>query len=398
MPALQPVAEVPGHADPAWAVAFNPSRALLASCSTDRTVRLYTYSLPSDSTDVSSLASPTSPMPTFTLATAIPTGHKRTVRSIAWAPGGRTLATASFDSTVGVWEEEDEGEWECVTTLEGHENECKSVGFSADGGLLASCSRDRSVWVWEVQPDADFECIAVMMDHGADVKAVSWHPHDELLASASYDSNIHLMFDDPDSDWTLIQRLQPALAPSPLELPSTASPSLREALSPTPPEKEAEALDVPPLREPETVWSLAWSPDGKFLASGGDQGGVRLWERVPRAQAEAEEIGEMEVATGMEMREVSHTAAHAGAVFSLAWGPGPGTEGLLASGGADGRIIVWEIAGGRLVPIAGAREAHGVADVNGLGWNVREDGKGTGILASAGDDGSIKVWRVVADA
>jgi WD40 repeat protein len=205
------------------------------------------------------------------------------------------------------------------------------------------------------------------------------------------------MFDDPDSDWTLIQRLAPALPPTPLQVPGSASPSLVEALSPPPPEKEAQALDVPPLREPETVWALAWSPDGLFLASGGDGGGVRLWERVPRAQAEEEEIGEMEVATGMEMREVSHTLAHAGAVFALAWGPGPDAGGLLASGGADGRIIVWEVAGGQLVPIAGAREAHGVADVNGLGWNVREDGKGAGILASAADDGSVKVWRVVAD-
>ncbi|BEI90349.1 uncharacterized protein CcaverHIS019_0304190 [Cutaneotrichosporon cavernicola] len=394
MPALQPIADVPGHADPAWAVAFNPARSLLASCSTDRAVRLYTYTLPPSSSD--DFPSPSSPKPVFSLVTSIPTGHKRTVRSIAWAPGGRTLATASFDSTVGVWEEEEEGEWECVTTLEGHENECKSVAFSADGGLLASCSRDRSVWVWEVQPDADFECIAVMMDHGADVKAVAWHPHDELLASASYDSNIHLMFDDPDSDWTLVQRLKPALEATPLEIPATASPSLREALSPTPPEKEALALDIPPLVEDETVWSIAWSPNGRFLASGGDCGGVRLWERVPRAQAEAEEIGEMEVATGMEMREVSHTAAHAGAVFALAWGPGPGA-GLLASASADGRIIVWEVEDGKLVPIAGVREAHGVADVNGLGWNVREDGKGAGLLASAADDGSVKVWRIVAD-
>lgn len=117
----------------------------------------------------------------FSLAKVIETEHKRTVRSIAWSPDGRTLASGSFDSTVGVWEEviplsddEDEGdegaqgvykpagmnsggdvdegkekEWECVSTLEGHESECKSVGFSSDGALLASCSRDKSVWVWE---------------------------------------------------------------------------------------------------------------------------------------------------------------------------------------------------------------------------------------------------------
>jgi len=92
------------------------------------------------------------------------------VRSISWAPSGKTLATGSFDSSVAVWEEVDpdqdqedgegegvykpnggggEKEWECVTTLEGHESECKSVAFSNDGALLASCSRDKSVWVWE---------------------------------------------------------------------------------------------------------------------------------------------------------------------------------------------------------------------------------------------------------
>lgn len=173
MPQLQLVADLPGHAEAAWSVAFNPSRPLLASCSTDKTVRLYSYTLPDSSSSSSPFPSPSAPKPTFALNTTIETGHKRTVRGVAWAPGGRTLATASFDSSVAIWEEveegyaddaaegidaprpagtgaeDGEGEWECVTTLEGHENECKSVAFSADGGLLASCSRDRSVWVWE---------------------------------------------------------------------------------------------------------------------------------------------------------------------------------------------------------------------------------------------------------
>ena len=171
MPSLELLADLPGHTDPAWAVAFNPTRPLLASCSTDRSVRLYQYHLESTP-------------PRIEYLKTINTQHKKSVRSISWAPSGKTLATGSFDSSVAVWEEvdpdaEDDGgsegdegvyrpngatkvegnddgdeevrekEWECVTTLEGHESECKSVAFSSDGALLASCSRDKSVWVWE---------------------------------------------------------------------------------------------------------------------------------------------------------------------------------------------------------------------------------------------------------
>jgi cytosolic iron-sulfur protein assembly protein CIAO1 len=92
-------------------------------------------------------------------STTIPTGHTKTVRALAWSPSGKTLATASFDSNIGIWEQEEakdedepQGEWECVSLLEGHETECKSVAYSCTGTLLASCSRDKTVWIWEGQP------------------------------------------------------------------------------------------------------------------------------------------------------------------------------------------------------------------------------------------------------
>lgn len=147
------------------------------------------------------------------------------MRSVAWAPSGETLATASFDSNIGVWEREkgdgdDDGEqgdgpeeWECISTLEGHETECKSVAYSSTGTLLASCSRDKTVWIWEgerpwisvlfcidcmrpqirrliVHPDGDFETISVLMEHTQDVKYVAWHPTEE----ASFFLPRHIIF------------------------------------------------------------------------------------------------------------------------------------------------------------------------------------------------------------
>nr|XP_019046821.1 WD40 repeat protein Ciao1 [Kwoniella bestiolae CBS 10118]OCF25751.1 WD40 repeat protein Ciao1 [Kwoniella bestiolae CBS 10118] len=401
MPQLQLIAELPSHSEPAWAVTFNPTRSLLASCSTDRSIRLFSYILPS-SPSADNFPSSSDPKPVFSLNKVVSTDHKRTVRSIAWSPDGRTLASGSFDSTVGVWEEvipssdnededqegvykpdvegedsKEEKEWECVTTLEGHESECKSVAFSSDGALLASCSRDKSVWVWEVQPDADFECIAVMMEHSQDVKCIAWHPHEEILASASYDSHIHLAFDDPDSDWMLFQKLHAKLPPTPLTLSHDSPASLINALIPSP-----------------TVWSLAFSPDGGYLASGGDLGGIRIWKRQ----------GNQPDST---WTEVLHLAVHTRSIFSLAWSPSPSPSpeptdlGLLASAGGDGKIVVFQLtsfeSGVSMKPLAAIKDAHGVSDVNSVGWCIREDKKGLGILSSAGDDGSVKVWRLVSD-
>ena len=128
------------------------------------------------------------------------------MRSVAWSPNGQVLATASFDSTVGLWERipeniraeegSDGPEWECFGTLEGHDSECKSVAFSYNGNLLASCGRDKSVWVWEAQPDADYECIGVLIEHSQDVKCVLWHPKEEvrMASDSKYSLTSHSLF------------------------------------------------------------------------------------------------------------------------------------------------------------------------------------------------------------
>jgi WD40 repeat protein len=158
---IERIAALEGHTDCVWAVAWNPVQPLLASCSGDKSIRLWCYrsTIPDSSSTPPAPSSPAANI-TFALASELTTGHRKTVRTVAWAPSGKSLAAGSFDSTVSIWERargededleggNDSGDWECVTTLEGHESECKSVAYSSDGGLLASCSRDKSVWIWE---------------------------------------------------------------------------------------------------------------------------------------------------------------------------------------------------------------------------------------------------------
>ena len=99
-------------------------------------------------------------------------------------------------------------------------------------------------------------------------------PYKQILASASYDASIYLFADDPDSDWSPFQKLNPSLPETPASVLS-ADPSSSSVTTDSSPSD----FVVPPLQDPETVWSVAFSPCGQYLASGGDGGGIRIWER-----------------------------------------------------------------------------------------------------------------------
>ncbi|POY71141.1 hypothetical protein BMF94_5898 [Rhodotorula taiwanensis] len=326
-----------GHQDRSWHLAWNPAQPLLASCSTDKSVRLYSYT-PTHGETVGPYR--------FSLKSTIPNCHTRTVRSLQFSPTGATLATASFDATVGIWCQVSEAglddgsglataaphnvddEWEPVDPLEGHESECKSVAWSSDGRLLASCSRDKSVWVWEAVGPADFECLAVLMEHSQDVKCVTWHPTDELLASASYDDTIKLYAADPyDDEWQCIHTLASHSA---------------------------------------TVWTLAFSPCGRYLASAGDDLVIKLWERVSLStrakdlgalgEAKRQEGGRMGpwtpggVRIGIKEKwkweeRGQIEGLHDRTIYAVDWKEGgvpssQGGLGRIVSAGGDGRINV----------------------------------------------------------
>ena len=76
-------------------------------------------------------------------------GHSRAVESVNFSPDGQTLASASWDGTVKLWDLEGRE----LQTLEGHSISVISVSFSPDGQTLASASRDGTVKLWDFALD-----------------------------------------------------------------------------------------------------------------------------------------------------------------------------------------------------------------------------------------------------
>jgi WD40 repeat protein/tetratricopeptide (TPR) repeat protein len=323
-----------GQSDRITGVAWSADGKTLASASYDKTIKLW---------DI------TTGKPFKTLI-----GHSDMVYDVAWSTDGKTLASASQDKTIKLW---DATTGKPLKTLAGHTDAVIGVAWSADGKTLASASQDKTIKLWDATTGKPLKTLT---GHSNTVYGVAWSADGKTLASASQDKTIKLW------DATTGKPLKTLIGHSDVVYDVTWSAD-DKTLASASFDKTIKLWDITTGKRPTTltghshpVSDVSWSPDGKTLASASWDKTIKLWDAT----------------TGQPLKTLT---GHSHPVSDVSWSPDGKT---LASASFDKTIKLWDTYRGKSL----TEHTDVVYD---LSWSA--DGK---TLASASWDKTIKLWDI----
>ena len=269
--------------------------------------------------------------------------HRYAVYSIAFSPDGQTLASGSADKTIGLWSVTGEDQGRLTFSNTGSVDKTinpwnvRNNGFSLDGVRVTSSGGNVS----------NTKHIKTLVGHKYTVHSVVFSPDGQTLASGGEDNTI-ILWDTTTGEHarTLARPTGPFVGPTDTLFGHT-----------------------------DTVYSVAFSPDGKTLASGSEDNTVILWDTTT-----GEHIKTLARSTGPFVGPTDPLAGHTDTVYSVAFSPDGKT---LASGSADNTIILWDATTGQYKEtlIGHKRTVYSIA--------FSPDGK---TLASGSWDRTIKLW------
>ncbi|WP_300443528.1 TIR domain-containing protein [Zoogloea sp.] len=350
-----------GHTDEVRAVAFSPDGKLIASGSNDNTARLW---------DVRTSMPIGQPL----------AGHSETVIAVAFSPDSRQLVTASYDRTLQLWD---------VRTgkphgrpLVGHVDSLRSVAFSPDGKRIVSGAWDNNLMLWNVASGRPIG--KPMRGHQGLVRSVAFSSDGKTIVSSSDDGSVRLW--DGHSGRPvgkpLLGHTRDVTGARFIERgnPRIVSVGLDGSLRLWNPD-DASPIGEPLARGKHQLASLTLSADGERMAAGGQDLRLHLWKisSLWKNQGANEKLQPVldapilslafspdgkRLATGSfdgSLRLVDGRSGaalgppintHSGAVSAIAWSP-DGKQ--IATGSWDTTLRIWDAASGAAVgePLSG---------------------------------------------
>jgi tetratricopeptide (TPR) repeat protein len=161
-------------------------------------------------------------------------GHTDPINGIAFNPDGKLLASASFDTTLRIWDIT--GTPSELAVLDADDYGVMTVGFSRDGTLLAAAGIEGKIQIYDTRTILDNpEPIDTLNSNSQVLESLAFSPDGRLIAAGGWGGVIYL--------WDVESRQKIA-------------------------ELDGHSGDVN---------SLSFSADGMLLASGGNDNTVRLW-------------------------------------------------------------------------------------------------------------------------
>ncbi|KAF5336335.1 hypothetical protein D9611_006656 [Ephemerocybe angulata] len=287
--------------------------------------------------------------------------HPHRVRSVAYSPNGRCIASASTDGAIRIWDAQTG--MPASEPLQGHTDTVWAVAYSPDSTYIASGSADKTIRLWDAQ--TGLPVLQPSTGHTGTVCAVAYSPDGKYIVSGSADDTLRVW--DAQTGRAVFG---PITGHTDIVRSVAYSPDGNHIVSGSY-DRTVRIWDahtgqaaVGPMRgHTDKVRSVAFSPDGRFVVSCSDDKTVQIWDaRTGEAASE---------------RFDGHTAA----VVSVVYSP----DGkCIATGALDNTIRFWDARMDR--PASDLAPGHSAAI-----WAVAysPDGK---FLASGSGDGTVRVW------